>query len=71
MTASKTALTRTTRRDLLKGATALAGIGLLPGVELTPLMALVREDLLLTKAQIGNTIIASVAITILARLAIG
>ena len=38
---------------------------------IAPLMALVREDLLLTKAQIGNTIIASVAITILARLAIG
>ena len=38
---------------------------------IAPLMALVREDLLLTKAQIGNTIIASVAITIAARLAIG
>ena len=38
---------------------------------IAPLMVLVREDLLLTKAQIGNTIIASVAITILARLAIG
>ena len=38
---------------------------------IAPLMALVREDLLLTKAQIGNTIIASVAITIVARLAIG
>ena len=36
-----------------------------------PLMAVVREDLLLTKAQIGNTIIASVAITIVARLVIG
>ena len=34
-------------------------------------MVLVREDLLLTKAQIGNTIIASVAITVVARLAIG
>ena len=38
---------------------------------IAPLMVLVREDLLLTKAQIGNTIIASVAITIVARLAIG
>ena len=38
---------------------------------IAPLMALVRDDLLLTKAQIGNTIIASVAITIIARLAIG
>ena len=38
---------------------------------IAPLMALVREDLLLTKTQIGNTIIASVAITIMARLAIG
>ena len=36
-----------------------------------PLMAVVREDLLLSKAQIGNTIIASVAITIVARLVIG
>ena len=38
---------------------------------IAPLMVLVREDLLLTKAQIGNTIIASVAITVVARLAIG
>ena len=38
---------------------------------IAPLMAVVREDLALTKAQIGNTIIASVAITVLARLAIG
>ena len=38
---------------------------------IAPLMPLVREDLLLTKAQIGNTIIASVAITVIARLAIG
>ena len=38
---------------------------------IAPLMALVREDLDLTKAQIGNTIIASVAATILARLIIG
>lgn len=38
---------------------------------IAPLMAVVREDLLLTKAQIGNTIIASVAITVLVRLMIG
>ena len=38
---------------------------------IAPLMAVVREDLLLSKAQIGNTIIASVAITIVARLVIG
>jgi NNP family nitrate/nitrite transporter-like MFS transporter len=38
---------------------------------IAPLMAVVREDLHLTKAQIGNTIIASVAITILARLLAG
>lgn len=38
---------------------------------IAPLMAVVREDLGLTKAQIGNTIIASVAITILVRIAIG
>src|SRR5262249_5482365 len=31
---------------------------------IAPLMAIVREDLKLTKAQIGNTVIASVAITI-------
>lgn len=36
-----------------------------------PLMPLIREDLALTKEQIGNTIIASVAITILVRLMIG
>ena len=36
-----------------------------------PLMAVIREDLGLTKEQIGNTIIASVAITVIARLAIG
>lgn len=36
-----------------------------------PLMAVVREELALTKAQVGNTIIASVLITILARLVIG
>src|SRR5258708_10852397 len=34
-------------------------------------MAVVREDLKLTKAQIGNTVIASVAITVLARLLAG
>ena len=38
---------------------------------IAPLMAVVREELSLTKEQIGNTIIASVAITILARLFIG
>lgn len=38
---------------------------------IAPLMAVVREDLNLTKEQIGNTIIASVAITVVARLFIG
>ena len=38
---------------------------------IAPLMAIVREELSLTKAQIGNTIIASVAITVIARLLIG
>jgi NNP family nitrate/nitrite transporter-like MFS transporter len=38
---------------------------------IAPLMAVVRDDLKLTKAQIGNTVIASVAITILARLLAG
>ena len=38
---------------------------------IAPLMAIVREELDLTKAQIGNTIIASVAITVFARLLIG
>lgn len=38
---------------------------------IAPLMAVVREELMLTKAQIGNTIIASVAITVVARLLIG
>ena len=38
---------------------------------IAPLMAVVRDDLLLSKAQIGNTIIASVAITIIARLIFG
>ena len=38
---------------------------------IAPLMAVVREDLSLTQAQIGNTIIASVAITVVVRLLIG
>jgi NNP family nitrate/nitrite transporter-like MFS transporter len=38
---------------------------------IAPLMSLVRDDLGLTKTEIGNTIIASVAITIVARLVIG
>lgn len=38
---------------------------------IAPLMAIVREDLGLSKTQIGNTIIASVAITVLVRLLIG
>lgn len=38
---------------------------------IAPLMAIVREDLLLTKAQVGNTIIASVAITVVVRILIG
>lgn len=38
---------------------------------IAPLMAIVRDELGLTKAEIGNTIIASVAITIFARLFIG
>ena len=37
----------------------------------TPLIAIVREDLGLTQTQVGNTIIASVAITVLARPVIG
>jgi MFS transporter, NNP family, nitrate/nitrite transporter len=41
------------------------------GFGIAPLMVLVRDDLGLTRSQIGNTIIASVAITILARLLIG
>ena len=36
-----------------------------------PMMAIVRDDLGLTKAQVGNTVIASVAATIVARLFIG
>jgi NNP family nitrate/nitrite transporter-like MFS transporter len=38
---------------------------------IAPLMAIVREDLDLSRAQVGNTIIASVAATIVARLLIG
>ena len=38
---------------------------------IAPLMAIVREDLDLSRAEVGNTIIASVAITIVARLVIG
>ena len=38
---------------------------------IAPLMPLVRADLGLTKAQIGNIIVASVAITIFARLLFG
>ncbi|MEZ5402079.1 MAG: MFS transporter [Bryobacteraceae bacterium] len=38
---------------------------------IAPLMPVVREELHLTKGQIGNTIIASVAITVIARLVIG
>lgn len=38
---------------------------------IAPLMAIVREDLALTQTQIGNTIIASVAITVVVRLLIG
>ncbi|MBW1875379.1 MAG: MFS transporter, partial [Deltaproteobacteria bacterium] len=38
---------------------------------IAPLMVVVRDELGLTKTQVGNTIIASVAVTIVARLAIG
>lgn len=38
---------------------------------IAPLMAIVRDDLKLSKAQMGNTVIASVAITIFARLLTG
>nr|WKN38376.1 NarK family nitrate/nitrite MFS transporter [Tunicatimonas sp. TK19036] len=38
---------------------------------IAPLMAVVRDELDLTKGQIGNIIISSVAITVFARLAIG
>ena len=38
---------------------------------IAPLMVIVRDELHLTKTQVGNTIIASVAITIIARLIVG
>lgn len=38
---------------------------------IAPLMPIVRDELGLTKAQIGNTIVASVAITVLARIFFG
>jgi len=38
---------------------------------IAPLMPIIREDLGLTKGQIGNILIASVAVTVLARLVIG
>lgn len=38
---------------------------------IAPLTAIVRDELQLTPAQVGNTIIASVAITVIARLFIG
>jgi MFS transporter, NNP family, nitrate/nitrite transporter len=38
---------------------------------IAPLMAIVREELMLTKSQIGNIMISSVAITVFARLFIG
>ncbi len=38
---------------------------------LAPLMPTIREDLGLTKGQVGNTIIAAVSATIIARLLIG
>lgn len=38
---------------------------------IAPMMAIVRDDLGLTKTQVGNTVIASVAATIAARLFIG
>jgi len=38
---------------------------------IAPLMAVVREELALTKSQIGSCIIASVAITVVARLFVG
>lgn len=38
---------------------------------IAPMMAIVRDELALTKSQIGDIMIASVAITILARLVIG
>ena len=38
---------------------------------IAPMMAVVRDDLQLSKAEIGNTVIASVAVTIVARLMVG
>jgi MFS transporter, NNP family, nitrate/nitrite transporter len=38
---------------------------------IAPLMPVIRDELKLTKEQIGNTIIASVAITVVARLLVG
>lgn len=38
---------------------------------IAPLMAVIRDDLKLSKAQVGNTVIASVAITIFARFLTG
>ena len=38
---------------------------------IAPMMAVVRDDLQLSKAEIGNTVIASVAVTIVARLVVG
>ena len=38
---------------------------------IAPLMPVIREELHLTKAQIGNLTIASVAITVIVRLLIG
>lgn len=38
---------------------------------IAPLMAIIREELALTQGQIGNLIIASVSVTVLARLFIG
>ena len=38
---------------------------------IAPLIPVVRQELHLTKEQVGNTIIASVAITVLARLSFG
>ncbi len=38
---------------------------------IAPMMAIVRDDLSLSKAEVGNTVIASVAATIVARLVVG
>ena len=46
-------------------------LGVFAWFGIAPLMAVVREELGLTKTEIGNTIIASVAITIFARFFIG